>query len=175
MHLPNIPFLFTRTKISVYWRIKLTYCLLLKYHNQQLYIRAKCFERRDGACKSLTLQKCMIFYFIFCHFEVGREEERLKFSPDAKIFISISLEIEVYPVQNPSSVLPKACIFRAFPPDFWHGKKRERALLLQHIEEIWRQKIRLLAESKWRGGTADLFTGQAEEELFSLQPENTHL
>lgn len=98
--------------------------------------------------ESLPLQKRMNFYFIFCHFEVGREGERLKFSPDAKIFISISLEIEVYPVQNPSSVLPKACIFHAFPPDFWHGKKRERALLLQHIEEIRRQKIRLLAESK---------------------------
>lgn len=80
----------------------------------------------------------MDFYFIFCNFEVGREGERLKFSPDAKIFIS--LEIEAKTVQTPSSVLPKACIFCAFPPDFWHRKKRERALLLQHIEEIWKAK-----------------------------------
>lgn len=65
----------------------------------------------------------MNFYFIFCHFEVGREGERLKFSSDAKIFISISAEIKVYRVQTPSPVVPKACIFCALPSDFCNGKR----------------------------------------------------
>lgn len=55
--------------------------------------------------------------FIFHPFGV-REKKKVKFGPDTRTVISISIEIEVYPIQIPSSLLPKACILCPLPPDY---------------------------------------------------------
>lgn len=74
---------------------------------------------------------------------------------------------------NPSSLLPKACIFCALPPTCWHGLKGGRHFFCNTLRRYGRQNIRLLGKCKWRDGKANLYTGQAEE-LFPIWLANTH-